>query len=165
MKTIYLVRHAKSSWKNPELDDFDRPLNKRGKRDAPYMGELLRKKGVAPDLLISSPANRAFTTAKQVAKALEYPLDKLMLDSGIYHASEKDLLRIVKNVPEHLNSVMLFGHNPGFTWFSNVLSGTNLENIPTSGAVQISFEHDSWKKIGAESGTLDWFEYPKKYFT
>lgn len=163
MKTLFLVRHAKSSWKHPELKDFDRPLNKRGKHDAPFMGKLLLDLGVQPDLMVTSTANRALTTAKVVAKALNYPKGRLLKDPGIYHASEDELLKIVQQIPAKVNSLMLFGHNPGFTWFCNLLSDAELDNIPTTGAVQLSFPVDSWADIGPGIGTLDWFEYPKKH--
>ena len=98
MKTLYLVRHAKSSWNFPELRDFDRPLNKRGKKNAPEMGKRLRAKGILPDLLLTSPANRALTTAREIAEKIGYPIKDILEDDHIYHSSETILLQIIKNL-------------------------------------------------------------------
>ena len=94
MKTLYLVRHAKSSWKYPNLDDFERPLNKRGRRNAPFMGKILKKLKVAPDLVISSPANRAATTARTIAGNIDYPLDKIRYSEIIYSFNENALIHV-----------------------------------------------------------------------
>ncbi len=163
VKKLYLFRHAKSSWDNPDLDDFDRPLNKRGKRDAPFMGELLLEKGIKPDVLISSPAKRAYATAKVIAKKLGYPRREIQKDKKLYLASAGELLRIINELPDEYSSVMLFGHNPGLTQICNLLSNANIMNIPTSGIAEIDFEVDSWKNVIPESGKLISFEYPKKY--
>ena len=129
------------------------------------MGQLLKEKGIHPDLIVSSPANRALTTAQTVAAALDYPAQKMLRDPSIYHASEQILMGILRKMPDTINSVMLFGHNPGFTWLSNLLTDTHLDNIPTAGVVQISFPCKEWKALAPGHGTLDWFEYPKKHFT
>jgi len=163
MKKLYLVRHAKSSWDNPDLDDFDRPLNKRGKRDAPFMGELLKKLNVNPDLIISSPAKRAYTTAKEIARILGYPKRMITKNEDVYLASAGELLSLINSIPEEVSSVMIFGHNPGFTQICNLLSNANILNIPTSGFVEIHFETENWKDITPGSGKLVAFEYPKKY--
>ncbi len=163
MKKLYLVRHSKSSWDNPNLDDFDRPLNKRGKRDAPFMGELLNKLGVKPDIIVSSPAKRAYATAKEIAKALNYPKRKIVKNENIYMATAGELLKIINEFPDEISSAMIFGHNPGLTQICNLLSNANIINIPTSGFAEIDFETGSWKNIVPSSGKLAAFEYPKKY--
>ncbi len=162
MKTIYLVRHAKSSWDFPELSDFDRPLNKRGKKNAPEMGVRLQNQGILPDLLMSSPANRAHTTALNIAEKIGYDKDKIRLNRKIYHASEAELLFLINEVEDDFNTLMLFGHNPGFTDLANILGNDWIDNIPTAGVVCLEFGVDSWKEIKPKSGKTLWFDYPKK---
>ena len=121
MKTLTLVRHAKSSWKHRGLSDRERPLNKRGKRDAPVMGKRVAKTGLRPSQIISSPAVRAWVTAKAFAKALNYPIEFLQREDGLYLASLDNLLDVVATQDTGFNSLMLFGHNPGLTDFANYL--------------------------------------------
>ncbi len=163
MKTLYIVRHAKSSWKNIDLPDIDRPLNKRGRRDAPFMGKILKKEGVMPDLIISSPARRACKTAKVIAQNLNYPKSKIQKDDAIYEATPGELIKLINSIPDEYIVVMLVGHNPGLTQLSNLLTGKYIENIPTTGIVEIEFNASSWNEITVNSGKLKSFEYPKKY--
>ena len=114
MKSLYLVRHAKSSWKNPNLDDFERPLNKRGRKNAPFMGKVLKKLKVAPDLVISSPANRAATTARIIAAAINYPLKNIRYSEAIYEFGENALIHVVKQIDDTVNKAMVVGHNPAY---------------------------------------------------
>lgn len=162
MKTLYLVRHAKSSWDFPNLTDFDRPLSARGERDAPKMGQRLADKAIIPDLMVSSPANRAFTTSQVIAKKIGYNLNKIQTMQSVYHASEGTLLKIVQNTYEDVKCLMLFGHNPGFTDFANSLSNEDIYNIPTCGIVAIKFETNAWSEVNFGSGQLEFFDYPKK---
>lgn len=164
MKTLYLNRHAKSSWDNPSLADFDRPLNKRGKRDAPYMGNVLSQKVTAPDIIYSSPANRALTTAIEIANAFGIKENDIVKDQNIYEAVTSDLIRIINSTPDKYEIIMLFGHNPTFTMTSNYLSDKYLDNLPTCGFVKIEFDLDSWNQIEGNTGKLVMLEYPKKYF-
>lgn len=161
MKTLYLVRHAKSSWKFPELDDIERPLNKRGNRDAPVMGRFLKDRNILPDILISSPATRAKKTAKIIADTLSYPKDQIKLDEEIYEAGATHLLKITNGINDKCKSAMLVGHNPGMTYFANMLANIRIENIPTCGIACIELKLDSWKDITENSGTLTFFEFPK----
>jgi len=162
MKTLYLSRHAKSSWRDPELSDIERPLNKRGKRDAPFMGKLLAEKGINPDLIISSPAKRASSTAKIIASELNYDKEKIIFDKNIYEGTGRRLLEIISEIKEKYNFVMLFGHNPGLTVLSNNLSDRFIDNIPTSGVVALEFS-TSWEEIELNSAGFIFFEYPKKH--
>ena len=162
MRTLFLVRHAKSSWDYPELADIDRPLNSRGAKNAPQMGRRLHHKGIRPDLLLSSPANRAISTAYEIAKEIGYPSESVKSSKDIYHAGERELLRIVQNQDDQHSTIMLFGHNPGFTWFANSLTGEQIENIPTAGIVAIEFDCDSWKNVTYDQGKMQFFDYPKK---
>jgi len=161
MKTIYLVRHAKSSWDFPEMEDFHRPLNSRGKKDAPRMGKFLSSAGILPDLILSSPAERALKTAKKITTELGIKSDKIVLESSLYHAWPDRLLKVITEQNDVHSSVMLFGHNPGLTEFANLLCSADIENIPTTGAVGISFPVDHWRNISYEEGKLMFFQYPK----
>ena len=163
MKNLYLTRHAKSSWGNPGLADIDRPLNSRGKKAAPSMGKLIMDKGEKPELFISSPANRAFSTAKVFASAMGLHETDVLIKDTIYGAGVHQLLNLVQDVDDLYNSIMLFGHNPTFTSFCNMLSGENILNIVTCGVVRIDFEFSSWKNIDFNSGRMIYYEYPKKY--
>ena len=161
MKTLYLVRHAKSSWDYPELTDFDRPLNKRGKRDAPDMGRRLKSRGIKPDLMLSSPANRALTTCQIIADAIGYNEHKIETDKQIFHATANTLLKVLNQVDDQNDSAMLFGHNPGFTDFANELVDTDIYNIPTCGVFACTFPLDSWSYVNWSSGSLLFYDYPK----
>lgn len=162
MKKLFLIRHAKSDWGNPGLKDFDRPLNERGNKNAPFMGKLLKKERIYPDFIISSPAKRAITTARKIAKEIDYPKNKIVEEPKIYEANVKTLLQIVNSIEDENETVFLFGHNPGFTDFLNYLTEANIPNIPTCGIAQIEFENDSWKEVSRETGVMKNFYYPKK---
>lgn len=163
MKTLYLNRHAKSSWDDNSLSDFDRPLNKRGNRDVPLMSKVLISKVKRPDLIYSSPAKRAISTAIEFANSFGYPKEKIIQEMKIYDASISDLMRIINNTAEENEIIMIFGHNPTFTMTSNYLSDKYIDNIPTSGFVQIEFDCQKWSEIEGKMGKLVLFEYPKKY--
>lgn len=162
MKRLYLVRHAKSSWKNPELTDFDRPLNKRGKRDAPIMGQRLRRAGERPDLIISSPAKRAAKTAKVLAGEIAYPRENISWVDELYGAGAQTLFEIVTDLDDSVSRVMLVAHNPGLTFFAEFLTGIAIENIPTSGVFAIDFDTSSWRDIHEAEGKPAFFDFPKK---
>jgi phosphohistidine phosphatase len=163
MRTLTLIRHAKSSWKDGSLSDFDRPLNKRGEHNAPMMGRLLKSLGTQFDLMVSSPALRALTTARLIAAELGHPGESLLSDPRIYEAGIEDLLEVVHSLPDDRENVALVGHNPGLTMFCNHLSGENIENLPTCAVAGIAFELDSWEAIDRDSGRLVRYEYPRKY--
>jgi phosphohistidine phosphatase len=162
MKTLYLVRHAKSSWKDSSLDDIERPLNKRGKRDAPFMGELLKEKVVIPDVVISSPAKRASKTAQIITEQIGYSKKDIIYAEEIYEASSRELVDFIKKLEDKYNSVMIFGHNPGFTMLNNFLSKKYIDNIPTCGIVALEF-NSSWKEIEKNSAKMLFFDFPKRY--
>lgn len=164
MKTLYLVRHAKSSWKEENLADIDRPLNSRGERDAPFMGKLLYEKGIEPDILISSPAKRTQMTAAAFAEALDYPKNRIKINSKIYEANVQDLFLVIKHWSDELDAVMLFGHNLCYTDFANIYAKPRLDNVPTTGVVAIEFDVNKWKDVSTKNGKVLFFEYPKKYF-
>jgi phosphohistidine phosphatase len=159
MKTLILVRHAKSSWKKP-LPDHLRPLNKRGKRDVPMMGKRLAKREIEPDAIISSPATRALATAETIAQEIGYPRDEIRVDERLYGASAFELLEIIQELDDHLDCVMLFGHNPGLTDLVNDL-GCDVDNVPTCGVVELEFDIDFWATVGDIDPTHVDFDYPK----
>jgi len=164
MKTIILVRHAKSSWKDLSLDDFDRPLNKRGKRNAPFMGEKLQEKQIMPDLVLSSSAKRARKTAIAIAKAIGYPKKKIVFDDNMYHGSVSYMFELVRNLDDENETIMLFGHNPDFNYFADMLLEKNLVyNIVTTGVYCIKFNVDQWKKVREGQGESVFYDYPKRY--
>lgn len=161
MKTLYIVRHAKSSWDNLDLTDFNRPLNERGKHDAPRMGKRMKERDITLDLMLSSPAKRALSTCKRMAKILSYSKERIIADQKIYHADEETLLDVVKKINDHYHSVAIFGHNPGLTEFVNALSGSTIDNIPTCGIVGCEFKITSWKDAAMGQAALLFFDFPK----
>lgn len=165
MKELYLIRHAKSDWNDPSLSDFDRPLNPRGMRNAPMMGKLLAKESAVPDLIVSSPALRAKTTALIFAQALQVATDAIRFEPSIYEASVQSLLYLVAALPDDAERIFLFGHNPGLTELANLLGDLSIENMPTASVVGIRFEVDAWHDAGKRRGKTIRFEYPKKHLT
>ncbi len=163
MRSLYLVRHAKSSWAEPGLNDHERPLNSRGKSDAPMMGKLLKRLGVSPNLIITSPAKRARSTARRIAAEVGYDKGSIIENEQLYMAGIDDFFGVIKEVKDKHNELMLFSHNYGITDFANFISDSDIDNIPTCGAVRIDFYLDSWNDIKKEKGKLIFFEYPKKY--
>ena len=162
MKTLYLVRHAKSSWKNPGCSDIERPLNKRGKRDAPLMGNKLKEKGIIPGLIVTSPAKRAANTAKTIAVEIGFSEKEILINENIYEASSAELINVIHNFDNKYNSIMMFGHNPAFTMLNNYLTDHYIDNIPTCGVVGIQF-NSSWKSVQSGSGKSLFFIYPKMF--
>ena len=163
MKTIYLLRHAKSSWKYPNLDDFERPLNKRGRKSAPFMGSILKKLKVSPDLILSSPANRAAMTARIIADKISYPLEKICYSESIYEFSANALIDVIKHLDDVVDKAMLVGHNPALTDLANYIGDKPISNIPTSGIFCADLDIPSWAKISDNCGKLKFFEFPKKH--
>ncbi len=163
MKNLFLLRHGKSSWKYTELTDFERPLNERGRRDISLMTRVIGNLNIKFDKIVSSPATRAYFSARSLAYALEYPLENLETDELIYESGLDDLLKVVKQTNNSISSLLIAGHNPGLTVLSNTLSNKYIDNIPTFGFVHISLEIDSWSKVSADCGELVTFEYPKKH--
>lgn len=147
MKTLLLIRHAKSSWGDAGLADRDRPLNERGLRDAPVMGKRLAQRGVVPDLVLSSPARRALSTAELFAVALGVKRDHFVIDERLYAARADDLLRVVQGLDEHLKCVLLFAHNPGLTDLAHHFA-REITHLITCAVVAFEFEPRPWSAIG-----------------
>ena len=161
MKTLTLVRHAKSSWKDGDLSDRERPLNERGERDAPLMGKRIVAAGIRPSLIIASPAVRAWTTAKIIAEEIGYPREFLQREKTLYLASLDHILDILVAQDADFNNVMLVGHNPGMTTFANYLSPGVTDNLPTAGVVSVGFEQEDWNLYAAPKTELLAYDYPK----
>nr|WP_221270874.1 histidine phosphatase family protein [Desulfoprunum benzoelyticum] len=160
---MYLIRHAKSSWAEPGLGDFDRPLNHRGKADAPFMGQRLAGYGIRLDLIVASPAKRARKTARFIAEAVHVAEKSIVLDAALYMAEIPALLQTIAGVPDSLEDLALVGHNYGITDLAEWLTGRSIGNIPTCGIAAIEFDCPSWSDLREGSGRLLFFDYPKKH--
>jgi len=162
MKTLYLVRHAKAGWHDPAMADFDRMLTKRGHKQAEEMSELLRKKKITPELLISSPASRAIETAEIFADTLGIEREQIMQKIEIYEGQVGALVAIVQTLPDEYGTAMLFGHNPVISAFVDWLTGKPAGDMNTCGIAKIDLEIPHWKETATGCGTLDWYRYPEK---
>ncbi len=160
MKTLYLVRHAKSSWAF-DLGDHDRPLGKRGRRDVLKMGEHLSQHQPKPEVLISSTASRAFYTALHICDQMGIDEGHIRLDKNLYHAGSSEILEVVKSAP-NCERLAIFGHNPGFTSAANALANLDFDNIPTCGIVGINFNIKYWTDVAFGQGMLAFFYFPKE---
>ena len=156
------MRHAKSDWSDLDLRDFDRPLNERGRTDAPEMGQRLLKKMIKPDKVISSTAVRALDTCKIICHTIAYKEQAIIEEPRIYEAAVPTLLDIVNHLDNDKDVVALFGHNNGITDFAVYLTGSDIYNIPTCGMVLIEFPFDDWRMVNKGCGELVFFDYPKK---
>lgn len=155
-KILYLARHAKSSWDDMRLSDFERPLNKRGERDAPMMAEILKAKGVTPQLILSSPALRAKRTAEIYHDVIG---GILQFDRRIYEASPMSLLYLAQEALQDHDTLMIVGHNPALTELVNLLGDTPIYNLPTAAVVGLAFDDE----IAPGKGKTILYEYPQKY--
>jgi len=162
MRTLFLVRHAKSSWEQPGLRDFDRSLNERGLNDAPRMAQLLVKQGVKPDLLVSSPAKRALTTAIFFAEAFGLSADDVQREPNIYEAHPMQIQHIISKLPNDSSTVMIFGHNPTFTDVANVFTKDYIDNLPTCGVVKITSSAESWGSFSETNSKVIACYFPKE---
>ncbi len=160
MKKIYLVRHAKSSWKDSSLSDLQRPLNKRGLKNAPEMGQRLSKTNSDIDLIISSPAVRAMTTATIIADAMDYDSRIITQDDRLYFEGLSSMMDIIKKTKAQYRSLMMVGHNPDMTSLLNKLCGYQTVNMPTCSIACIQFD-DEWSGISDNSGVLQSYDFPK----
>jgi phosphohistidine phosphatase len=161
MKKIILIRHAKSAWDNPWLGDHDRPLAERGIVDAPKMANRLKKRGIHPEIILSSTAKRASETAIITAKALGFPEDEITWEKNLYHASPNTILKYIHLQKDSKNTLIVFGHNPGFNELINYLGG-NIENLPTAGQFGFKLKSDHWQDLGPKTAEVWFVDYPKK---
>ncbi|MCW3087086.1 MAG: histidine phosphatase family protein [Sediminibacterium sp.] len=161
MKHLLVVRHAKSSWAVAGQDDFDRSLNDRGHRDAPMMAERLLAKKIAIDAFISSPANRALTTAAYFAKAYGYSKKDILLFKQLYHAMPIAFYEAIAKTAKEIKTATVFSHNPGITAFVNELSTVQIDNMPTCAVFGVKADIKDWKDFHDADKTFWFFDYPK----
>jgi phosphohistidine phosphatase len=161
MKTLWLIRHAKSSWNLPELHDSLRPLNERGYRDAHEMASRLNKSDAKPDLIISSFAVRAYSTAVIFARELGYDTGKILLTDRLYETSAQEYFKFVIGLPESAGNVAVFGHNPSISLAVNLLSDTEAFDMPTCCIAELKFKVTRWDQCDTTSGKLEMLDYPK----
>jgi phosphohistidine phosphatase len=160
-KELLLVRHAKSSWDDPYLDDHDRPLNERGFRNAPEMGKRLQGWGIHPDVWISSTALRAITTAEIMTEQISFPKNKIQRIKDLYHASATELQEFIAGLDDAIGSAILFGHNPGMTSLVANLYGLPIDNLPTCGVVHLQFNDNTWSAVSSAPPARAYFDFPK----
>jgi len=160
MKTLFLVRHAKSNRDDPGVPDHDRPLNARGQRQAPEMGRRLAGRNVKPDVILSSPALRALTTAQLVAGEIGYATQDIAVDERLYASSAESLLSVVRALDDKLGSAMVFGHNPEMSELASGLSDGNLE-MPTCAVAEFRYDTKSWGEVGAIAPAKVTLDTPK----
>jgi len=161
MKILTLIRHGKSSWGDTSLSDWERPLNKRGKKDSVLIGSELFNKGIIPDQIVSSSAKRAYGTAKRIAKCVKYPESEIIITDNIYSSGFQPLIEIIRNLNDDWEHVFLFGHNPYFTSIANHFGKTNVTNLPTAGVFQISFICKKWSDVSKDNSTNILFLTPR----
>ena len=162
-KILHIVRHGKSSWDFEDISDIDRPLSTRGINNAYLMAKKLAERNVKPDLLISSPANRALYTATIFARVMKLPYDRLHIEDRIYMGYTDDILDLIHKQDDTHNEILIFGHKPAFTSLANHLVSDPIDNIPTAGVVSLTFKTGTWTEISRKRATQDFFDYPKRY--
>ncbi|MBL7985285.1 MAG: histidine phosphatase family protein [Flavobacteriales bacterium] len=160
MRTLYITRHAKSSWDDPRIDDFDRVLNERGLRDSPFMAKTFGARADGVDLLVSSPAVRAKTTATFFHDMSGLELPPIQEIPAIYLASLHTLLSVVNRLPDSAARIMLFGHNPGLSELTAYLTNSAIGELPTCATVRIDLPVDHWSEVSGGLGDLIWYDYP-----
>ncbi len=162
MKTLYLIRHAKSDWSSAATTDFERPLNKRGLKAAPLMGARLKSQACAPDLLLSSPARRAHQTAKLVATEIGYPLEEIEYIAAIYAADLATLIALIRQLPQNATRVMLIGHNPEVSALGKWFCSAAPDWLPTCGLLELKLKNVRWEGIQQGCGQLLRYDFPKR---
>ena len=161
MKQLLVIRHAKSSWENTYLKDFDRPLNQRGERDAPYMAQQVLNRGIKIDAFVSSPAIRTLETCKHFMQAFGENVESIIAVPAMYQATDIGFLKTVCGFDDRYNTVALFGHNTGLTDFVNDLTAVRVDNVPTCGIYALKIDVDRWKDFKTGEKKFWFFDYPK----
>lgn len=163
MKSLYFIRHAKSDWSINHLSDIDRPLNERGYNDAYKMSLILKEKKIIPDLIISSPAVRAISTALIFCRNLNYDPKSIQISKNLYDTSVKEYLQVVSKIESKHAVVLLFGHNPTITNAANTLTNALAQEMPTCGIVGMQSEVKDWDAFSKNNNTLIFFDVPKNH--
>jgi phosphohistidine phosphatase len=161
LKTLLLIRHAKSDWGDASLSDFDRPLNQRGKNDAPVMAHRLLDKKIKIDQFISSPAKRARRTAAVFAEAYKKKKEDIELKEELYGAGEEVFFKVITEADNKSESIAIFSHNPGITDFANLLTDARIDNIPTCGIFAIQIDCKKWSEFKTAKKEFWFFDFPK----
>lgn len=162
MLRLILLRHGKSSWDDPRLDDFDRPLSPRGLHNVPEMGRRLARRGQLPERIVSSTAVRALSTARAVAREIGYREDGIVESPELYLADPRAILAIVRQCPASVRTLMVVGHNPGLTEFANLIEEVRLDNMPTASVLCAESDAPDWTEFQPDSARFAWFDYPRK---
>jgi phosphohistidine phosphatase len=162
MKTLYLTRHAKSSWDDPNVEDIDRSLKSTGIQDAYLMGKHLKSKGISPEIILTSPAARAINTAVIFASQFNYPPEEIKIFQKIYESAPNDIIEAVLSAKTKANSIMIFGHDPSLTNLVFQLTGKELEKIPTSATAGIELQINDWNELSSAEGKFLFLEKPKE---
>jgi len=160
-KILLLVRHAKSSWNDPSLNDFERPLNERGKKDAPEMAKKLNSKKINIDAFVSSPAKRARQTCKYFAKEFDLKKKNVVREPKLYEAGEESFYEVIEGFRNKWDSVAIFSHNPGITSFANSLTENRVDDMPTCSVFAVKVSADKWKEFRTAKKEFLFFDYPK----
>lgn len=162
MKTLLLLRHAKSSWENPNLKDHERPLLQKGLKRTGLINKFLLENSVIPDYILSSPAVRAIDTARAIAEGIGFPVNSIVTDEAVYKANVERLYEIIYALPGNKHNVMIIGHNPCFTSFSNIFLEEKIDWMPTSALLSISFDVAGWEEIDTIKPLVNFYITPKK---
>lgn len=163
MKTLYIIRHAKSSWDDPNLTDFDRPLNNRGKSDAKMMAEIFANQVKSVGAFVSSTAKRAVKTTNQFIERDDLSYNTIEYTDLLYHASAQKIADVIAGQENQNDSIAIVGHNPGLTDFANEFGNVTIDNLPTTGILAFAFDIEKWENVLSGDGKLLFFEYPKRY--
>ncbi len=163
MKRLLIVRHAKSSWDNPDLEDFFRPLNNRGFRDSPNMADYIKNKGLEIQLFISSPAVRALSTAQIFASKIGYSIDKIQQEMSFYEFLDEGeiILSKIREIDNNLDTVAIFGHNDTFLYLIQSLSNGKIDTFPTCAVANVVFNVKNWSEVSSKKCKVDFFVTPK----
>lgn len=161
-KTLHIVRHAKSNWDYDNISDIDRPLKLKGIKNAYEMARRIKIRNALPELIITSPANRAIHTAIIFARVFEFPLSKIIVEENLYATEQDSIIDIIKKTDNSVPSLMIFGHNPEFTNLANIFVKNTIDNISTAGIVSLVFDIDNWKDISKKKLVSELFDFPKK---
>jgi phosphohistidine phosphatase len=161
MRHLLIVRHAKSSWEDFSVPDFERPLNDRGKKDAPVMAQRILDRNIIPDEMITSPAKRARKTAELFAKTLGLPKENIVEARELYEASPEAFYDVVRKASVSASTLMLFSHNPGITAFVNKLTSVSIDDMPTCAVFALSCDINDWSEFRTAKKEYLFFDYPK----
>jgi phosphohistidine phosphatase len=163
MRSLYLIRHAKSDWAHDGLPDIDRPLNARGYRNAQRMAEVVAARGTQPDRIVSSPAVRALSTALIFARALAYPAARVALDDRLYEPEPDAVLEVIGEQDDTARTLLVFGHNPTWSTLASQLARGFFGELPTTGLVAIRFDAQTWREAVLKPGELALYDFPKNH--